>query len=83
MTGRPERPPDKFLGPRSQRVGFEKVNRPKGGEARISESRECNLKAAVGREGNLKVQTLCGLRAGFFCSQKSNSPLRGYSHKAA
>ena len=65
VTGRPERPPDKFLGPRSQMVGFEKVNRPKGGEARISESRECNLKAAVGREGNLKVQTLCGLRAGF------------------
>ena len=25
VTGRPERPPDKFLGPRSQRVGFEKV----------------------------------------------------------
>ena len=58
VTGRPERPPDKFLGPRSQRVGFEKVNRPKGGEARISESRECILKATVGREGNLKVQTL-------------------------
>ena len=59
------RPPDKLLGPRSQRVGFEKVDRPKGGEARISMRRESNLKAAVGREGNLKVQTLCGLRAGF------------------
>ena len=58
VTGRPERPPDKFLGPRSQRVGFEKVIRPKGGEARISESRECNRKAAVGREHNLKVQTV-------------------------
>ena len=81
MTGRPERPPDKFLGPRSQRVGFEKVIRPKGGEARISESRECNRNAAVGREHYLKVQTVgCGK---VFCSQKTNSPLRGYSHKAA
>ena len=61
VTGRPERPPDKFLGPRSQRVGFEKVIRPKGGEARISESRECNRNAAVGREHYLKVQTVgCG-----------------------
>ena len=57
VTGRPERPPDKFLGPRSQRVGLEKVIRPKGGEARISESRECNRKAAVGSEHNLKVRT--------------------------
>ena len=80
VTGRPERPPDKFLGPRSQRVGFEKVIRPKGGEARISESRECNRNAAVGREHYLKVQTVgCGK---VFCSQKTNSPLRGYSHKA-
>ena len=48
------RPPDKLLGPRSQRVGFEKVDRPKGGEARISMRRESNLKAAVGREQHLK-----------------------------
>ena len=81
VTGRPERPPDKFLGPRSQRVGFEKVNRPKGGEARISESRECNLKAAVGREQHLKVQISGEPQAGF-CSKKTNSSLRGYSHKA-
>ena len=48
------RPPDKLLGPRSQRVGFEKVDGPKGGEARISMRRESNLKAAVGREQHLK-----------------------------
>ena len=81
VTGRPERPPDKLLGPRSQRVGFEKVDRPKGGEARISMRRESNLKAAVGREQHLKVQISGEPQAGF-CSKKTTSSLRGYSHKA-
>ena len=76
------RPPDKLLGPRSQRVGFEKVDGPKGGEARISMRRECNLKAAVGREQHLKVQIPGEPQAGF-CSKKTISSLRGYSHKAA
>ena len=30
--------------------GFDEVYRPKGGEARLSRRRECNLVAAVGRE---------------------------------
>ena len=69
MTGRPERPPDKFLGPRSQRVGFEKVNRPKGGEARISESRECNLKRGSWQRGKPESTDSLWVAGRFFAAR--------------